>query len=521
LNVSAKVLILGFDALEVTLVDRWIAEGHLPTFAGLSAHATTCPLGSNVEYLSDTFWPELTTGRAATAAGWYWQPEQVHVGEERLRANTPDDFDTTGFWVHASAAGRSVAVLDVVYAAPAPPGLHGVLLRDWGTHSAGFGRGSDPPAYLDEIIRRYGEYPLPHGWAEDEGRAWGCDIHDGSRASLEELPRKLAEAVELKTRVILGELEREDWDLFFAVLHEGHCAGHQLWHFLDESSPWYEPDAPAALKNGVRDVYSGLDESLARILDRVDDDTAVLVLLSRGMTSYVGGWQLLPEILVRLGYSSAGHMAESVRSRLPAPARKAIKAVVRGRLRDRIKSAAGTPAQPLEHPRTKAARVRCGRTGGIRLNVKGRDPVGSVEPGTEYDAICADLSRELKALRDADTGEAVVLDVVRSDTLFSGAYHPNLPDLIVKFREHGEITSVTSPRVGTVTEPARDRLFPRSGEHTPNARLWATGRGIPSGATIEGAHVLDVGPTVLGLLGVPAPPALDGKALHLRDPVPA
>jgi hypothetical protein len=40
-DMPAKVLILAFDALEETLVDRWAAEGHLPTFAKLGGRAAT------------------------------------------------------------------------------------------------------------------------------------------------------------------------------------------------------------------------------------------------------------------------------------------------------------------------------------------------------------------------------------------------------------------------------------------------------------------------------------------------
>jgi hypothetical protein len=87
----------------------------------------------------------VISGRSSAAAGLYWQPEQVHVGEARLRPNTLDDFRLTPFWQYASDSGRRVAVIDAVYAPPAP-GLNGVLLRDWGAHSAGFGRGSDPRA---------------------------------------------------------------------------------------------------------------------------------------------------------------------------------------------------------------------------------------------------------------------------------------------------------------------------------------------------------------------------------------
>ena len=367
-------------------------------------------------------------------------------------------------------------VIDAAYAPPAT-GLNGVLLRDWGAHSAGFGRGSDPSGYVDEVVDRYGDYPLPHGYSAAEGRAWGCDVHDGSRPALENLPQRLAEAVALKTRVVLGELEEQDADLVFAVFHEGHCAGHQLWHFMDEKSPWYEPDAPDSLKNGVRSVYVALDRGLAEILERIDPDTHVFVVLTRGMRSHVGGWQLLPEILVRLGYTGAGAVTGSVRSRLPAPVRKTIKSVVRGPLRHRLKSAAGTSQYPLENSRTRAMSVRCGGNGAIRLNVHGREPFGSIQPGDEYDEACAELTRELEALRDAQSDEPVVREVRRADAVFGERYHPNLPDLIVRFRQHGVISSVRSPRIGTVSEPARDRRFARSGEHTAHVRLWRIGPG--------------------------------------------
>jgi predicted AlkP superfamily phosphohydrolase/phosphomutase len=239
------------------------------------------------------------------------------------------------------------------------------------------------------------------------------------------------------------------------------------------------------------------------------------------MTLHVGGWQLLPEILVRLGYSSAGPVAESVRSKLPAPARRLIKAAVRGPLRDRLKSASGTPAHPLESPKTKAAWVRCGANGAIRLNVNGRDPFGSIEPGAEYDAACSELTRELEALTDTDSGERVVTEVVRSDQVFGDRYHPNLPDLIVRYRGEGVITSVSSPRIGTVSEEARDADFARSGEHTSRVRLWHLGPTAPAGETVRGGHVLDVSATVLERLSVPIPDDLDGTPLKLGERLPA
>jgi hypothetical protein len=109
-----KVLILAFDAIESTLLDRWVAEGALPAFASLSSHGTTYSLDSSVSYLPDTLWTELTTGKSSAAAGLYWNPEQAHAGEALLRANTPADDDLIPFWRFASEAGRRVAVIDTV-----------------------------------------------------------------------------------------------------------------------------------------------------------------------------------------------------------------------------------------------------------------------------------------------------------------------------------------------------------------------------------------------------------------------
>src|SRR5581483_8429886 len=153
---SAKVVFLAFDALEETLVDRWAAEGLMPTFAQLGSRGTTYELSSTMEYFPDTGWIEFGTGKSAPAAGLYWR--------------------------RAGDAGRRVAAIDPAYAPP-EPGLNGVLLRDWGVHSAGFGRGSDPAGYVDEIVARYGDYPIPHGWSEEEQRSWGCDAVGATRES--------------------------------------------------------------------------------------------------------------------------------------------------------------------------------------------------------------------------------------------------------------------------------------------------------------------------------------------------
>jgi predicted AlkP superfamily phosphohydrolase/phosphomutase len=513
--VSAKVLIIGFDAVEATLVDRWADEGLLPTFASLRERAAQVEMDNDVERMPDTIWIEIGTGRRASKLGWYWRPEQAHAGEAEIRANEPEDFDLTAFWTLASDAGKRVAVLDAPAAAPAE--LNGVLIRDWGIHSPGFGIGSWPPELLDELRARHGDYPLPHSWEPDGPKPIGCDAPEGSREALLDFPSVLAEAIDRKTAAITDLLDREEWDLFVAAFAEGHCAGHQLWHFLDESSPWHDPDAPETLRNGMRDTYVRLDAALARVLEHAGEDTTVMVVLSHGMGPSQGGFQLLPELMVRLGYSSAPAAARSIRARLPRPVRQAIKAVVPARLKDPLKDKLGTSSHPFALTQTKAACVRCGVNGAIRVNLKGRDPNGSVEPGAEYDAICDDLVQALGELRDKETGKPVVEEAFRTDRAYGADGHPNLPDVIIRFRRDLPVWSVTSDRVGTVSEPPRNREFPRSGDHTANSRAWLFGPRVENAGT-QRANLLDIAPTALELLGVPVPETLDGTVLPLVRP---
>jgi arylsulfatase A-like enzyme len=61
--------------------------------------------------------------------------------------------------------------------------------------------------------------------------------------------------------------------------------------------------------------------------------------------------------------------------------------------------------------------------------------------------------------------------------------------------------------------PAYHPHAPRSGDHTPHSRCWASGNGIDPRAASAGGHVCDIAATVLALLEVPLPSDLDGAPL--------
>jgi predicted AlkP superfamily phosphohydrolase/phosphomutase len=517
--VTAKVLVVGFDACEVTLVDRWADAGRLPNFARLRSRSRVFDLDSPMTSLPGAIWPEISTGRTAARDAHFYVPQQLRSGESRLRATRPDEMEPEHyFWTVASRAGRRVAVIDPVQAVPAPR-FNGVQLIEWGLHDRTFDVQSDPPEFLEALRARHGDHPVQ-----------SCDRHGESVAGYRALVQGLLAGVAAKGEFASALLAREPWDLFHCTFSESHCAGHQFWHFTDPRHPWHARAIPPDLRDALFDVYQGIDAALGKVLDAAGDDAQVLAVFSHGMDLYFDGPQLLPEFLARLGYASGGSRATGIGLRmlrryvtyLPRPVKAAIKRVVRSRALQAPIAAAGCLVDPFQSRDTRAAQVSNNRCGGIRLNLRGREPYGSIEPGIEAQRALADLARELRALRDPASGEPIVADVFTAEARFGADRHRDLPDLMCVFRtDLGMLETCESPAVGRIRAPIYHPHAPRTGDHTPHSACWASGDGIvPASATGRG-NVQDIAPTVLALLGLARPDWMDGRSLDVVGATPS
>lgn len=500
---SARVLVIGLDAAEATLLERFAEEGSLPAFARLAEQGVVARLGNSLETLPGAIWPELTTGISGGRTAQYYHPRQLRSGETMLRRLEPEEVSSVPhYWAYVSDAGLRVCVVDqpqtVIH-----QGLNGSMLTEWGLHDRNFGTVSEPAGLLAEVRSRWGEHPVE-----------SCDVHGNTHEGYERLLQGLVAGAERKAEMLLELLNREEWDLFACCFGETHCVGHQFWHFFDPLQPGYDPDAPGELKQAVRTVYLEVGKGIEALLDAAGPDSTVLVVASHGMGTSVGGYQLLDEFLVRIGFGSGSGTTAQVRSRTPNWVKDVVRTVTPRPLRTRVQERAGSLPLPLESPQTKAVTVPNNRCGGIRFNIKGREPYGQVERGPELDALVQELRRELHELRDPESGEPVVERVVTAEEAFGPDHHADIPDVIVVFRtDLGQINAAESPRAGLLRLHQYGPNIPRSGDHTVESRLWAVGPGVEPGTRLTEANVLDIAPTVLALLDVPEPDGLDGRAL--------
>jgi predicted AlkP superfamily phosphohydrolase/phosphomutase len=200
-----------------------------------------------------------------------------------------------------------------------------------------------------------------------------------------------------------------------------------------------------------------------------------------------------------------------VRNAVPPPIRKLINRFmpVPRSVRDQLmvqNAMAG-----IDFARSRAFCLPTDLQGFIRLNLKGREPDGTVAPGADYDAVCDAIEEDLLTLRCAGTDRPVVKGVIRTHRRYPNADHlEHLPDLCVLWHDDEPIPGIDYPGHGTVAGTPKD--IGRSGNHRPRGFLIGIGPDIRPAVRTEG-DILDLAPTAFALLGREAPADWDGHVL--------
>lgn len=521
---SSRVAYLGLDACDAGIATRLARAGRMPTLRRLLDEAARVQTEAPAGVFVSAVWPTLFTALDPANHGYLcWK--QFVPGSYHDVPTTPDLVAGTPLWERLSEAGRRVAVVDVPHSR-APGHLNGLMLVEWGCHDRHFGTHSYPASLAGELGGRFGAHPVgtrpsPHeGW--DQFAPCDYMLRAGGHrtpAEQEALWQALLDAQERKRKASLHLLERGPWDLFMSVLGESHCTGHQLWSVHDPDHPWHDPAVRARIGDPVAEMYGRLDAAIADHLERIPPDTTVYVHLSHGMGPHYDGTHLLDDVLRRLAAAERGGVRQRARdvagAALGPVARLGgdpVAALLRGRLRsDAPPPDLGVDPDPVGDDRATRPWFAIPNntvSGAIRLNLIGREPRGMIVPGADAHAACDRLARWLGELVNADTGEPVVTEVVRTDTVYERHPGDALPDLLVEWNRNHLIERVWSPRIGLVERAATHW---RTGDHTTRGLLLAAGPGIEPGDRGP-ADIVHVGATLAAAAGVPLD-GVDGRPL--------
>jgi predicted AlkP superfamily phosphohydrolase/phosphomutase len=171
--------------------------------------------------------------------------------------------------------------------------------------------------------------------------------------------------------------------------------------------------------------------------------------------------------------------------------------------------------------RTKAYHM--GSWGNIFINLKGRQPNGIVNPGTEYESLRDELIERFSRLEDPSNGRRVVNMVRKKEDLYAGEYLSQAPDLVVSWNDH--YNCVKTAHELTEKNKNKKSVFQPVGifsaDHDPNGIFIIKSPSTLNGVRNLQADIVDIAATVLTIMGVAVPQSMDGKVLKdvFSDPV--
>ncbi len=511
-----KILFIGLDAGDADLIERWMLEGHLPTISRMRSQGTWARLKTTAEVFHVSAWPSIFTGTEPDTHGLY-HAYVVRPGHQGLLRPRPDESPVPFLWKVLSEAGKRSVVIDAFLTCPLRP-FNGVQIVEWGSWSWFWEPTTVPESLQREIRRKFGPYP-----ADDHSKVGMTPVTD-----IAEFRRRLLAGVETKTRVVRWLMEKETWDLFLVVFGESHPAGHYFWHLYDEGYLTHPRGAAAAFRDALRDVYVALDRAIGALLRTVDRDTTVMLVSGDGMAANYSGSHLLPDLLARMrAFNDVTEAAETVAPNKPADLLSTVRNMVPERFRNLVSRVVLSrqmqeqlslrwKSAGIAWPRTRAFVIENANEGYIRVNLKGREPEGIVEPGTEYEALCDEICRTARSMVNPATGKPAALAVYKTDDLFSGPRRSHMPDIVITWDLAARVTTeLLTEQYGLITVPAPACAVAPfySGNHWPNAFAVVVGPDVPAGATLEGRSILDLAPTILAQLGVEPPDFMDGHVL--------
>lgn len=509
---SRKTLVIGLDGAPFDLIDKWVQSEDLPHLANLIKKGCFGILRSTIPVHSPTAWASFLTGMNPGKHGVF-DFVRREEGSYRLRVIRADQIMGASLWHLLSEHGRLVGVMNVPMTYPPEP-VNGFLLSGLGTPD--YTTYSYPPEMSEELNQQGYRVNKKFFFTPDRQDEWLDDIHA---------------ITDIRGQTAVRLMQERPWDFFMVVFRNSDEICHFYWHHMDESHPHHNPHAPARYKNAIRDLYQQIDQWVGRLVETAGDDVNVIIMSDHGAGPLYQdvflnewliqkGWLKLKEepsgqrqwfhLVRRLGLTR-----ENISDLLTRANLHRVEVFIKQLLGDRIEILPRDERPDFLNAIdwSQTAAYSFGYYGQIFVNLKGREPTGIIEPGSEYENLRQEIAQELNKLIDPQDGRAVVDHLYFKEELYEGSYLEEAPDLLAIMRGFAYMT-----RKGYEFADQRDIIFrepytKETGSHRLEGILIAAGPDISSTKKLADSDIQDLTPTLLHLQDCPIPSSMDGKII--------
>jgi predicted AlkP superfamily phosphohydrolase/phosphomutase len=490
MSAKARILMLGLDGMTFKVLDPAFAAGHMPNLKSLLDRGVSGTLTSTVPPYTPPGWTSIFTGVNPGRHGIFgFMLGNVQRDDGLVRL---DRVAAPAIWNVANAQGSRVGLFNVPMTYPPPPvdgwAVSGMLTPEGG---GGTPKGFTQPSDLAEVIAGVtGGYEIDIDVDYDE---------DWKSTAIED---RLSTNLDMKRKALSYLLqERDDVDILFAVFEAPDRIMHVHYKYMAEDCEHFHRPEGAEVRARIWAFLDELDGAIADLLAWAGNDGYVVTMSDHGfgpkdkafnMNIALREWGFL-SLKGLGGLGSSGGIrkaARAVKSRLPKS------------VQQRAKSAA---QRTIDWSKTRAFSAPIPQQG-IYVNLKGREPMGIVDPA-DYEAVRDEIVVRLEALVDPDDGLPVVDRVYRREEVMKGSEAERAADLFPVCRGY---SYELFDGIYSVSILGDTRELPR-GFHHMDGIFGLAGPGIePSSG--HRAHLYDIAPTSLYLAGLKVPP-MDGEVL--------
>jgi predicted AlkP superfamily phosphohydrolase/phosphomutase len=280
-----------------------------------------------------------------------------------------------------------------------------------------------------------------------------------------------------RERMFLDALEKTAQGVCACVFDITDRVQHMFWRYFADGRAAGASAGGNGAPRVIEELYERMDDLIGRVMQKISDDALLLIVSDHGFKAFRHGVNL------NTWLRQQGYLA----------------------LKEDV--AEGDWFANVDWSRTRAYSLGLN---GIYLNLKGREGMGTVEPGAEAVQLRRELKAKLQGLVDPATSRVAITQVFNAMEAFTGPYRENAPDIVVGFGE-GYRASWESVQ-GRVTQTLFEvNSKAWSGDHCIDPALVPGVLFSNWKIAGEGHSITDVAPTLLELFGLEVPPHMDGK----------
>ncbi len=332
---------------------------------------------------------------------------------------------------------------------------------------------SYPEEYAKEIAEKIGLF-YTQGMPEDTWALNGGCLNEDEFLEQAKFPTK--ERIDM----FKMELDRFKSGVLFCYFSTTDSIQHMFMEHLDKDHPAYDEKKAGKYAKVIPDTYKKMDEVLGMAMERMDDNTLLMVLSDHGFVPFRKYFNL------NTWLHNEGYLGFLIEYK-------------------------GKGGEFFENVSWKKTRAYALGLNALYINLKGREHMGIVEQ-KDLDALTEEIRQKLLAIRDPETGDQVISSVFKPSEVYSGEWIKNSPDLIIGYNKYYRASWWTAQGAAP-RDLIGDNKTQWTGDHCIDPKIVPgilfTNRKIKK----QDPALLDIAPTILQEFGIEPPKEMVGRSI--------